>query len=519
MRFERQLSRNGRSTSVPSHPLSTATAAPLHPAAAPYTAAVGIGGAVGVVSAAPRKRRNPVPGRALAAAGVSLHPPRSSRSNLDAAAAAAAVASRAAAASSVLPPKYPALHDAAALTHHHHNHHHHRAAAPSPSLPRSEQNSPYPVRDGVPGGGSAPLDPSPSSAAARRAASSSARSRSVPTHPDALLQQQQQQQQQQAEATHLYRYPYTNASSVGVAYTSTPKGMAPLPSALAAAPQQPRQQRRSASTGGGGARRRTHSAAPPSPASAMSHQESAPRVYDHITYGSKRERPSRELAAAAAAAAPSPAPAPQPVPSAAQAHYAVSTAASRSPSAAVVREEGGGVVVQQVRHPAASPPTAERGANAAWQRLVRLAEGDFNEEELSMLYWDTLRKLLLFYSIDEPMDVARIEITWKTLQAGRGGVPEAAAVADLPPPVAVAAAPIVGRPLLASPMRSVEHPSPMPSPTSGPAYATAVYTSQRTPVCVFLLLFFASLLSLFSSPRRNSHSHVSLLLREPACGA
>eukprot|EP01059_Diplonema_ambulator_P025187 TRINITY_DN42195_c0_g1_i1.p1 TRINITY_DN42195_c0_g1~~TRINITY_DN42195_c0_g1_i1.p1 ORF type:complete len:322 (+),score=6.93 TRINITY_DN42195_c0_g1_i1:91-966(+) len=74
---------------------------------------------------------------------------------------------------------------------------------------------------------------------------------------------------------------------------------------------------------------------------------------------------------------------------------------------------------QQTPQRASSPANRVPDADGAWERLVQLAKDDFSAEELAMLYWDTLSKLLQFYHIEEPMEVARIELTWKEIQAAR----------------------------------------------------------------------------------------------------
>eukprot|EP01060_Flectonema_neradi_P004653 TRINITY_DN13027_c0_g1_i1.p1 TRINITY_DN13027_c0_g1~~TRINITY_DN13027_c0_g1_i1.p1 ORF type:complete len:408 (+),score=63.81 TRINITY_DN13027_c0_g1_i1:29-1252(+) len=68
------------------------------------------------------------------------------------------------------------------------------------------------------------------------------------------------------------------------------------------------------------------------------------------------------------------------------------------------------------------PVAAPAPTSDAWERLVLLAKDDFSPEELAMLYWDTLSRLLTMYGINEPMEVARIEITWKEIQAVRSAI-------------------------------------------------------------------------------------------------
>ena len=161
-------------------------------------------------------------------------------------------------------------------------------------------------------------------------------------------------------------------------YTSTPRDAAPVPAPAPAVPPQPHPQPQKAkrrSNSAGTARARTASTGPPIPPAATSSQsfcaEQSPKTYTKFDYGTKRQVPDR-----------------QPI--------------QRAPSI-----------------PQAPTPSKLQIGDEAWERLVVLARDDFTEDELGMLFWDTLSKLLMFYSIEEPMEVAKIELKWKSIQSGR----------------------------------------------------------------------------------------------------
>eukprot|EP00759_Apiculatamorpha_spiralis_P012544 PhF_6_TR19568/c0_g1_i1/m.28529 len=65
-------------------------------------------------------------------------------------------------------------------------------------------------------------------------------------------------------------------------------------------------------------------------------------------------------------------------------------------------------------------PGKDRGgvssATAAWEKLKWVAGNDLDDEELAMLYWDSLHALLIHYGITDPVEVARIQIVWKKRQ-------------------------------------------------------------------------------------------------------
>eukprot|EP00659_Diplonema_papillatum_P016064 gene16064-24596_t len=87
--------------------------------------------------------------------------------------------------------------------------------------------------------------------------------------------------------------------------------------------------------------------------------------------------------------------------------------------------------------PSGPKPGDVPSVDCAWLRLLHAARADFSGEELSMLFWDTLSKLVSFYGITEPMEVARIELTWKEIQAARSGSELPPAAKDAAPAVVV----------------------------------------------------------------------------------
>eukprot|EP01064_Diplonema_japonicum_P003831 TRINITY_DN1251_c0_g1_i1.p1 TRINITY_DN1251_c0_g1~~TRINITY_DN1251_c0_g1_i1.p1 ORF type:complete len:382 (+),score=71.84 TRINITY_DN1251_c0_g1_i1:45-1190(+) len=252
------------------------------------------------------------------------------------------------------------------------------AGVAAPSRRQVPVNNPYPsaIGQGDAVGG------------AKRATS---RSRSVPTkqeqqqvfHPPPLLQQpppqqqqlQQQQQQQQQQPDPVLMY---TGQVIGGGYTSTPRDAginisAPNTPASNASALPPKAKRRSVSTG---------SVRPPrKPSPGTFCQEQPQKVYTKYNYGVKRDPPPVQVC-----------------------------------STPVKQRERSSTPQR-----APSPQTSNRvpDADGAWERLVQLAKDDFSGEELAMLYWDTLSKLLMFYRIEEPMEVARIELTWKEIQAAR----------------------------------------------------------------------------------------------------
>eukprot|EP00760_Papus_ankaliazontas_P033220 PhM_4_TR6244/c0_g1_i1/m.86657 len=53
----------------------------------------------------------------------------------------------------------------------------------------------------------------------------------------------------------------------------------------------------------------------------------------------------------------------------------------------------------------------------AWGRLVALSRDDFDEDELILLYWESLHVLLVdHYNMHDPLEIARIQIAWKQRQ-------------------------------------------------------------------------------------------------------
>ena len=53
----------------------------------------------------------------------------------------------------------------------------------------------------------------------------------------------------------------------------------------------------------------------------------------------------------------------------------------------------------------------------AWDKLLSCAGNDLEEDELYMLYWESLQALLTHYGITNPVEIARIQIVWKKRQA------------------------------------------------------------------------------------------------------
>eukprot|EP00759_Apiculatamorpha_spiralis_P018690 PhF_6_TR25092/c0_g1_i1/m.34461 len=55
-----------------------------------------------------------------------------------------------------------------------------------------------------------------------------------------------------------------------------------------------------------------------------------------------------------------------------------------------------------------------------WDRLVISCRGVFSETDLISLYWDTLKGLLDHYHFTSPVDVAMVELRWKSFQDPNG---------------------------------------------------------------------------------------------------
>eukprot|EP00760_Papus_ankaliazontas_P039509 PhM_4_TR9606/c0_g1_i1/m.35250 len=54
--------------------------------------------------------------------------------------------------------------------------------------------------------------------------------------------------------------------------------------------------------------------------------------------------------------------------------------------------------------------------NNPWDRFLDAVAGSFSEEDLAMLYWDTVRSLCDHFNFTDPMDLATIELRWKKLK-------------------------------------------------------------------------------------------------------
>ena len=112
-----------------------------------------------------------------------------------------------------------------------------------------------------------------------------------------------------------------------------------------------------------------------------------------------------------------------------------------SPHKSTVRDRSPSRRLHQPAGPSETVELPPAPTSDAWERLVGLARDDFSPEELAMLYWDTLSRLLNMYGVTEPMEVARIEITWKEIQAVRSTIdnpttshPQQQQVIVVPPP-------------------------------------------------------------------------------------
>lgn len=93
----------------------------------------------------------------------------------------------------------------------------------------------------------------------------------------------------------------------------------------------------------------------------------------------------------------------------------------------------GPVVFASTAPTIASPKKSAKPAPAnadPWGTLIGMAAGQLSEDEIALLTWDTVAELIAHFGITNPVDIGKVQITWRKKQAQLLGDASDAATLD-----------------------------------------------------------------------------------------